>query len=129
MKSEGQPVDVAPGRVFGDDTGEEPSYQETEKEARDHDREGSCTPMRRGEITDEGEHFPFVKARTPVNNKGMYILICGVTVVKAVRNERKQNTGKELVMHSPILETNSSFSIILQTPRCCRTDLLTKKWP
>ena len=40
----------------------------------------------------------------------MYILSCGVTVVKAVRNERKLNTGNEFVMHSPILETNSLIS-------------------
>ncbi len=45
-------------------------------------------------------------------NLGMvYILNCGVTVVKAVRNERKLNTGNEFVMHSPILENNGHISI------------------
>lgn len=92
MKSEGEPIDVAPGSVFGDDAGEETREEEAEEEARDYDREGGCTPMHRGEVTNEGEHYRFVNARIPMKIKYVYVLICGVTVVKAVRKERKANT-------------------------------------
>ncbi len=55
----------------------------------------------------------------------VYILNCGVTVVKAVRNERKLNTGNEFVMHSPILGTNSHISI--NAANIQAMDPLTKK--
>lgn len=41
----------------------------------------------------------------------MHLLNCGVTVVKAVRKEKKQKTGNEFVTHSPILEPSNTISI------------------
>ena len=75
--------------------------------------------MRRGEVADEGKHCTVVSMGSLAKLEIVCVLNCGVTVVKAVRNERKQNTGKELVMHSPILEANSTISIDvtkIQTP-------------
>ena len=58
----------------------------------------------------------------------VYVLSCGVTVVKAVRNERKQNTGNEFVMQSPILEPNGAVSTsILRGLRRRGMGIITKK--
>ena len=67
--------------------------------------------MHRGELADEGEHCVLVNMGILEERGILHILNCGVTVVKAVRNERKQNTGNEFVMHNPILKTNSIVSI------------------
>lgn len=66
MESKGEPVDIAPGGEFRDDAGEETREEKAEEEAGDYDREGGCTPMWRGEVTDEGKHCPFINARTPM---------------------------------------------------------------
>lgn len=41
----------------------------------------------------------------------VYLLNCGVTVVKPVRKEKKQKTENEFVTHSPILELSGTISI------------------
>ena len=69
LESESEPIDVAPGGVFGYDAGEEASGQEAEKEAGDYDGEGGCTPMGRGEVTHKGEHWLFVNTRTRVKKR------------------------------------------------------------
>lgn len=67
--------------------------------------------MRRGELANEGEHCVLISMRIFEEFRTVYILNCGVTVVKAVRNERKQNTGNEFVMHNPILKPSSTISM------------------
>lgn len=110
MESKSEPINIAPGSIFRDDAGQKTSYEEAEEEARGYDREGGCTPMHRGEVAHEGKHCIAVNQGSLAERKIVYVLNCGVTVVKAVRNERKQNTGNESVMHSPILEPKSSIS-------------------
>lgn len=41
----------------------------------------------------------------------VYLLNCGVTVVKPVRKEKKQKTGNEFVTQRPILEPSSTISM------------------
>lgn len=56
LQPEGEPVDVAPARVFGHDAREHPRHQHPQHEARHDDREGSGAADGRREVAHEGEH-------------------------------------------------------------------------
>ena len=85
--------------------------------------------MHRGELADEGEHYKTVSMRLLAEVANVHILNCGVTVVRAVRYERKQNTGNEFVMHSPILSPTVSSVYMLRRLESQHIEPLTKKWP
>ena len=103
LKSECQPINISPGRVISDNARENTSYENAEEQSRDYDRDGSCTPMRRSQVTDQRQHYQSVNCGFFQSRIRVFILNCGVTVVNDVRNVRKQKTGKELVMQRPSL--------------------------
>ena len=57
LERECQPVNISPGRIVSDDSRENTSYQNSEEQTRDYDRDGSCTPMRRSQVTDQRQHY------------------------------------------------------------------------
>ena len=58
-----------------------------------------------------GEALSMYQRKSSSRKINVHILNCGVTVVKAVRYEKKQKTEKELVMHSPILDRDNVISV------------------
>ena len=60
LKCECQPVDIPPGCIIGDNARENTSYENAEKQTRDYDRDGSCTPIRRSQVTNQRQHYQSV---------------------------------------------------------------------
>ena len=56
LQAEGEPVDVAPGGVLGDDAGEDAGDEDAQEEAGDDDGEGGGAAVARGEFAYQGEH-------------------------------------------------------------------------
>ena len=63
LKCERQPVYIAPGCIIGDNAREYTSYENAEEQSRDYDRDGSCTPMGRSQVTDQRQHYESVNCR------------------------------------------------------------------
>ena len=57
LEPECQPVNISPGRIVSDDSRKNTSYQNAEEQTRDYNRNGSCTPMWRSQVTDQRQHY------------------------------------------------------------------------
>ena len=58
-----------------------------------------------------GEALSMYQRKCSSRKRNVRVLNCGVTVVRAVRYEKKQKTEKEFVMHNPILDGDSMISV------------------